>query len=918
MKLYELKLLIALLLCAPAEAFSQLKTWYGDIGSFEISDTLIRLNAAPETAVKSIFGASDAIDNAQWQLTIGMGFDPSTSNYCRIYLVANDSLLTAVTKAYYVECGGANDNIRLVKLADGSRTTLVEGVSARLKKTNNNFSIRVTRSAKGAWQLFYSDGVAATEQNEGSAVDSTLLQSRFFGIECVFTSTRSKLFSFSNLSVSGTAFTDVLPPKLMEGEVKNSTTAVLRFDEPILAKPVHFSINNGHTPQTVTLTNQTCTLFFAEPVFNDGDNLLQYAGVTDRFENKTEGTLTLQYQWFRVLSAAIDGNNAVVINTNKALADKSIADSAVRVNGLSLAFDASYASQAHTYRFVSPVPFAADRELQLLAGPFKSVNDETSELYHANLMYHPVVPFDVVFTEIMADPTPVVWLPDVEYVEIYNRSLVSLNLKGWKVTVNSGSVELPDVILQADSYLCLSKVSVGTNSLVLDKFPSLPNDAATLTISDPTGKVTDGFDYNTDRFTEPFKAAGGWSLERIDVENLSHLNNWEPSVHPDGGTPGYENSISGNLADTEAPRLLNIVAVSPREAALYFSEFVDMPHGIFSTLNATTVSEKKFKRAFNVRFENSMLPDSVYRLLLEPVNDVNGNALLGQEYWFGMATQPETGDLLINEIMFDPANDGVEYIELYNAGKHIINSNDVYLTKCDENGRLAVLQPLSDEPYALLPGSYLLLVADKAGAEVFGALVPYPRRVFVVSSLSLPNDGGNIVVANRSGRVIDKACYSPDYHSPALANTKGVSLGKISPEMPSCAASSWTSTASNSGFATPGEPNAFARNSASKTGSDLSTPEYFTPDNDGVDDVCLISLRNISEATVTITVFDANGLKMVELQNNSLVNGSAVVAWDGRDSNGKPCSPGIYLLQITMNQTGKIVNQRRAVVLGRR
>jgi hypothetical protein len=283
-----------------------------------------------------------------------------------------------------------------------------------------------------------------------------------------------------------------------------------------------------------------------------------------------------------------------------------------------------------------------------------------------------------------------------------------------------------------------------------------------------------------------------------------------------------------------------------------------------------------------------------------------------------LANQPDSGSLLINEIMYDPADDGVEYVELFHAGKHIINSSDVFLTKRDVNGHLSVLQPLSKEPFAILPGSYILLVADKAGTSVFADLIPYPRRVFDVSGLSLPNGGGNIVLSDRSGRVIDYAEYSPGLHSPAIKNSKGVSLGKISPAMPSNAASSWTSASLFDGFGTPGKPNAYSQKSPSKTGSDISTPDYFTPDNDGVDDVCLITLNDVSEATVTITVYDANGSKIVELQNNSFVNGNAVLAWDGRDSNGQQCSPGIYLLQIVINQAGKINNQRRAVVLGRR
>src|SRR5690606_25258437 len=44
---------------------------------------------------------------------------------------------------------------------------------------------------------------------------------------------------------------------------------------------------------------------------------------------------------------------------------------------------------------------------------------------------------DVIVTEIFADPSPVVGLPAVEFVELYNRSDKTLKLSGW--TLSDGS-----------------------------------------------------------------------------------------------------------------------------------------------------------------------------------------------------------------------------------------------------------------------------------------------------------------------------------------------------------------------------------------------------------------------------------------------------------------------------------------------
>lgn len=42
--------------------------------------------------------------------------------------------------------------------------------------------------------------------------------------------------------------------------------------------------------------------------------------------------------------------------------------------------------------------------------------------------------FDIVITEIMADPTSVIGLPNAEFIEIKNISSTSYNLNGWKLS----------------------------------------------------------------------------------------------------------------------------------------------------------------------------------------------------------------------------------------------------------------------------------------------------------------------------------------------------------------------------------------------------------------------------------------------------------------------------------------------------
>ncbi|MCQ2285175.1 MAG: lamin tail domain-containing protein, partial [Bacteroidales bacterium] len=60
--------------------------------------------------------------------------------------------------------------------------------------------------------------------------------------------------------------------------------------------------------------------------------------------------------------------------------------------------------------------------------------------------------YDIVISEIMADPTPAIELPDAEYIELYNRTSIPQSLHGWKLTLGATTKNLPDIQLSAHGY----------------------------------------------------------------------------------------------------------------------------------------------------------------------------------------------------------------------------------------------------------------------------------------------------------------------------------------------------------------------------------------------------------------------------------------------------------------------------------
>ncbi len=195
------------------------------------------------------------------------------------------------------------------------------------------------------------------------------------------------------------------------------------------------------------------------------------------------------------------------------------------------------------------------------------------------LFYYEPRPWDVIITEIMADPSPVVSLPEYEYLELHNRCAHKLNLSGWKLTVGSSVHVLPPLIMDPDSYALITGpegaiafVNHG-NVTALGSF-GLPNSGAAISLADPAGKTIAALRYDPSWYRDDSKSDGGWSLEMSDISNpCKDDRNWKASQHPAGGTPGRANLFP--LAQDEALFISGIRIPGPSCAEVIFSQVPD-------------------------------------------------------------------------------------------------------------------------------------------------------------------------------------------------------------------------------------------------------------------------------------------------------------------------------------------------------
>ncbi len=537
----------------------------------------------------------------------------------------------------------------------------------------------------------------------------------------------------------------------------------------------------------------------------------------------------------------------------------------------------------------------------------------------------------VVINEIMADPTPVAGLPDAEWIELYNAGALAVSLKGWELRVGSYHRVLPDSLLLPGQYRVVCSQAAAPSLagyapvIALSSFPALRNSGNRITLSFPGGLLSDLIDYSDSWYGDSSRKNGGWSLERIDpARDCGQKANWSVSRDPAGGTPGKANSVMAPNLDLTPPEVTAVYTLSPRSAAIFFSEAMDtlllretthyhLPGNwgpLFLTLTAPG-------NGVTLTWERPLPPNQPCEVELLHMADECGNPLAGNQVEFVWVVVAP-GDVVINEILFDPFGGGNDFVELLNLSGKKIPLNRLVLAARDENGQLK--KPVSPGPAGtvLLPGEILAFTTDTAGVLPF---YPSAQREQIREIPSLPpmyNEEGCLVLLGDSMTFLEEVNYREEMHHPLLASHEGVSLERRNPRLPANAPVNWHSAAETAGFATPGSPN-----SAGIPGSGADTPVIsflqtaFSPDYDGYHDELIISCTTGTPGWMAgCQVFDPSGRWVTRLAGNLLLGTHASITWNGRDENGSRLPSGPYLVLVELfHPDGRNLIRKCAVFL---
>jgi Lamin Tail Domain len=546
--------------------------------------------------------------------------------------------------------------------------------------------------------------------------------------------------------------------------------------------------------------------------------------------------------------------------------------------------------------------------------------------------------YDIVIDELMADPTPQVGLPGNEWIELRNTSSIAINLSGWRIgDATSQSGPMPSYLLLPDSFVlictagALAAMTAFGPAIAVTGFPSLDNTGDMIYLRSPQNRTIHAVTYSDAWYTNELKKDGGWSLEMIDTRNpCSGISNWKASADIKGGTPSKRNSTDAINADDTAPQLLRAFATDSLNIVLIFDEPLDsVKAGIASNYNISDgigalQSAIAIAPAFDkvtLRLGTALVRGKIYTVSVNGLSDCIGNTIGSKnKARVGLSETADSMDIVINEILFNPKPNSVDYVEIYNRSKKIIDLKQTYISNRNSAGVISNIKQLSTDTHLLFPQDFMVITEEPSVIKRDFITLNMDAFVQLAAMPSYNDDEGDVVILNAQGSINDELNYEEKWHFKLIDNAEGVALERIDYNAPTQYPDNWHSASTSVGYGTPTYKNSQFRADQQLKGDINVGPDIISPDNDGMDDFATIDYSFPTPGYVAnITVFDANGRSVRYLQRNALCGIKGSFRWDGLGEKYQKLPVGIYIVHTELfNLEGKKRQFKNVIVLARR
>lgn len=839
--------------------FTNGPAWSGDAAVFIVNtgqELQLNNTVAATSQLRSV-NAMATLNDMEWRMRVKLSFSGSASNFGRVYLVSDQVDLGGPLNGYYLQFGeaGSSDAIELFEQTGTASSSVCRGTEA-LIAGSFDAGVQVKRDASGEWQLLVDPAGGTNYALQATGNSTTHNTSSTFGVLCTYTVSNADNFFFDDF-YAGPLIVDTEAPTVLSATFTSAVDVDVQFSEPVEEVSAETVANYGLSP-SITINSAA----------RDGiDPSLVHLGLGAAMTNGTSYTVTTT----------------------------GVQDLAGNV-GL---------ASSGSFDYVVPV-----------AAEFR----------------------DVVINEIMADFTPnegqgpPVGLPEAEFFELYNATSDRVfDLEGWTISDGGTPVAFPSYTLGPGEYVVV--MAAGSlplfptipNKLGLSSLPALNNDGDPLSLRDANAFSIDNVSYELSWYQDASKDDGGWTLEQIDPTSpCSGASNWRASIAIAGGTPGDQNSVYAIIPDNTAPALLSVQVPDANTLVLTFNEPMDavsIAGGAYTISPTIDVGDAVATGTNNATLTllEPLVVGTIYTISVENVTDCPGNVIgAANTAQFALPEPIAEGDVVINEVLYDPVGNGSDFVELYNRSSKVLSLAGLKLASVSDSA-VGTGLVITEEATLLLPGEYTLLCED---ALNISSNYPQSRTDrFVETEMPSYNNGeGSVVFLDAADQVLDRFDYNDDLHFALVNNPEGYSLERVDPDRPTNDNTNWQTAADVAGRATPGFLNSQYAKSPGAGGELSIEPAIFSPDNDGFQDVLNIAYTFNEPGYVgNMVIYDLAGRESRRLMESLQLGTEGTISWNGLLDSGSLARMGPYIVVLEVfDLAGDVQKFKKTVTLAHR
>ena len=864
--------------------FTTNPTWIGHTAKFQINNGMLQSNGSSSSADTLVLAtASSLIDSVEWRFFMRLDFNPTSSNYVKIYLISDSSNLEGNLNGYFLKIGetGNSDTLELYRQTGNTETKILTGTSAFGSTTQAG--IKVTRDSTGNWKLYVDANGGVNYSYEGGVMDNVHDSSSYFGVYCKYTtSSRFDKYFFDDFNI---AFIekDTTPPAILSSNIKCSNSLELTFSESLTLSAeniTNYELLNGNiAPLSVINNNDIYELLFSNS-FNGGDTLeLKLSNIQDLSGNFLNDTIY-------IITSDTTGN--IVLSDNFCDGDLSI----------------------------NPTWYGQDTLFNVNLNGELQLND-TADLFNESYLSASTGILDFSNTivwsfriNLLFEPSP---SNQVRFYLASDNVDLSGPLNGYYLQLGEGG---------------------SVDKLKLYRQDGVSSSSGNLICTGMYGAY--GLSPNA-RVRVTRDIAGNWLIEADSLggRNFIFEAGGTDSVHTFSLFSGvycrYTNLNSENIifddiyisadvlvdtippvvfsAKVSGPNLLDITYYEPFGLTASAEDIMNyfLPGGngnpLLSTNNGTY---------YQLMFNSNFFAGDTLALKLSNIEDLSAN-ILNDTIYIIVPDTAFSGDIIINEILFNPFTLGSDYIELYNNSNKTIDLYNYLIADYDigiDNHKTI------PRHYLLAPNEFVLLTEDSAST-----MSDYPSNdVNVFIEMDLPSfidDSATAYVLNPDSVILDKFSYDDNMHFELINDVEGVSLERINYDVSSADLSNWHSAAESVYWGTPGIQNSNYYGDISFLEFFNVETEVFSPNNDGFEDVGMFSYQMQSSGWIgNITIFDASGRTVKKLLESELLASEGVISWDGIINNNQKARSGIYIVYFeAFDLDGNIISDKKTITV---